>query len=273
MRLPEAFDGKVYLDYADVIDVHTGLSHRFDFESWIDATGTKLCVACCTGGGRVVQLPRELPITVKHELRAATAGALAAALTALRRFVSGAGSLPIEAIEIIHSAHSLDGLAADVFTKAHPHMISKHRAHLPALAAAMLRSVATAKYSQRMAARGVLVKYFASAVVRTINQSRASSNLFLWCMLQRAVVRGQYECMVTCSSVICAHMRKRVVGWEVSRRWRATDVVVRKYRQKQRWRAWKTFVTFMNQIRVLLQRLLPFTRLRRMKQSVALAQR
>jgi hypothetical protein len=273
VRLPEAFEGKVYLDHADVVDVHLGTSHRFDFESWMDATGTKLCAARCSGSGRVVQLPQELPVTVKHEVRCATAGALAAAIAALRGFVCGAGSIPAEAIEIIHSAYSLDGLAADVFTKAHPHMISAHLTHLPALAAAMRCRVAGAKYSQQINARGVLVKYFASAVVRSINQRRALSNLFLWGMLQRAVVRGQYACMVTCSSVICAHMRKRIVGWEVSRRWRATDVVVRKYRQKQRWRAWKTFVAFMNQIRVLLQRLLPYTRLQRLKQSVALAQR
>jgi hypothetical protein len=75
--------------------------------------------------------------------------------------------------------------------------------------------------------------------------------------------------MVAASAIINGYLRKRIVFWEVARRWRATDIVIRKFRRKQRWMAWRTFVGSMNQIRVLLQRLLPYTRMFFIKQAAA----
>ncbi len=255
-----------------MIDMRLGLRHRFIFETWIDSAGNRLGSAQC-GSGVLVQLPQEPAITMKHEMRDATSGGLARRQAALHKFASGCGSIHKEAVEIIHIARSLDGLAADVFTKAHPHLLSAHMLHMPVLAAAARCYIARFRYCSSLASQRVLVKYFASAVVRAMNHSRVRSSVFLWGMFQRAAVRVQHSFMIAASLRICSHLRKRIVVWEVSRRWRATDVVVRKFRQKQRWRAWRKFVSFMNQIRVLIQRLLPYSRLRIVKQAFACVQR
>jgi hypothetical protein len=268
--LSDEIQGKVYLDSADVIDVHRGVGYYFSFEKWIDSTGIKLCVSKCSGDGEPAQPPQDLPITVKHELRAKTRDGLAQKDAALRRFLSGTGSFPSGSFEIIHSAYSLDGLAADIFTKAFPYFLISHQRQLSMLAAVMRRCARIGWYSKALVARDTLVTYVASAVVRLINQNRLISNVLIWGMLQRAAVRAQYSSMIAASSLICGYMRKKCVFWEIGRRWRATDIVVRKIRQRQRWRAWRKFVTFMNQIRVLIQRLLPHSRLLRLKQAVAL---
>jgi hypothetical protein len=218
-------------------------------------------------------MPQELPITVKHEIREASTGNLARKEAALRKFICGGGSLSKDAFQIIHLSRSLDGLAVDIFTQAFPHLLLSHRLHLPTLAAAASRCVAARRYSNILRSQRVLIKYVVSAVVRAMNRRISSSNSFLWDMLQRAAVRAQYVAMTSASALICAFIRKRIVVWEVTRRWRATDVVVRKFRQKQRWLAWRKFVAFMNQIRVLLQRLLPYSRMCSYKRSVALMQR
>lgn len=261
------------MDSADVVDVRLGLRHRFNFETWVDCAGSKHAAASCSGDGHLVQSPQELPIIVKHQIREASAQHLARKEAALRKFVCGGGSLHKDAFLIIHSSYSLDGLAADIYTQASPHLLSPHHLHLPALAAATSRCVAARRYCNTLISQRVLMKYVISAVVRAMNQRHASSNSFLWGMLQRAAVRAQYVSMNAASTTVCGYLRKRIVVWEVTRRWRATDVVVRKFRQKQRWLAWRKFVAFMNQIRVLLQRLLPYSRLRSYRQSAALLQR
>jgi len=267
--LSDGVQGKVYLDSADVIDVHRGVGYYFSFEKWIDSSGAKLSTAHCNSDGQLVRPPQDLPITVKHELRAKTREDLARKEAALRRFLSGTGLFPSEAFEIIHSAHSLDGLASDIFSKAFPHHLSCHHLQLSMLAAAMRRCVRVGWYSKALVARDTLVTYVASAVVRAINQKRLASNVFIWGMLQRAAMRAEYASMVAASSLICGYLRKKCVFWEIGRRWRATDILVRKIRQRQRWRAWRKFVAFMNQLRVLIQRLLPYGRLLQLKRAVA----
>jgi hypothetical protein len=194
---------------------------------------------------------------------------LAGKEAAFRRAISGAGSLPGEAFEVMHAAYSLDGLAVDIFTRTFPHLLNDHRRQLPVIAAATRRCVRSRWFATAKAAQHVLAKYMASFFVRDINRRIVTSTMLVWGMLQRAALHLQYSAMIAASVIIGGYLRKKIVFWEVARRWRATDIVVRKFRQKQRWLAWRKFVAFMNQIRVLIQRLLPYTRLRRWKQAVA----
>jgi hypothetical protein len=124
-------------------------------------------------------------------------------------------------------------------------------------------------YSRLLVARDALVKFASSAIIRARTRQIVASTALLWVMIQRAALRTQYSFMIGASARICGYLRKHIVVWEVARRCRATDVVVRKYRCRQRWVAWRKFVHAMNQIRVLLQRLLPRTRLLSLKQGVA----
>jgi hypothetical protein len=267
--LPDDFKGQVYLDSVEVVDLLSGLGYSFNFETWIDSAANKRSTAHSSSDGKHVQPPQDLPVIAKHEIRGATRGELERKEAALRRFLCGAGSLPGDAFEIMHSAHSLDGLAADIFTKAFPYRLKNHQEQLPVISAATSRCFRMRAHSRALAARDALVKFVSSAVVRALNQQIVRSTALLWGMMQRAALRAQYSVMIGASMRICGYLRKKIVFWEVARRWRATDVVVRKFRRRQRWIAWKKFVRAMNQIRVLLQRLLPYTRLVSLKQSAA----
>jgi hypothetical protein len=273
LRLPEGFEGSVYVDSADVVDVQQGVGYSFTFETWIDSSGNKRCIAKCSGDCKHVQAPQELPVIVKHEFRVTKRGELQQREAAFRRAIGGAVSLPCDAVEIIHAAYSLDGLAADIFTKAFPHLLQAHRSQLPAIAAAAARCARRRWFSRALAARDVLARFVLSAVVRTIKLRVVAGTALVWGTLQRACLRAQYSSLIAASALIGAYLRKKIVFWEVSRRWRATDVVVRKFRQKKRWLAWRRFVACTEQLRVLMQRLLPFTHLRRLKQALYFIQR
>lgn len=267
--LPDDFKGKVYLDSVEVIDTLNGLGYSFSFETWIDSEANKRSTAHSNSDGKHVQPPQDLPVIVKHEIRGATRGDLERREAALRRFLCGAASLPGDAFEIMHSAYSLDGLAADIFTKAFPYRLKNHQEQLPVIAAATSRCFRMRAHSRALVARDTLVKFVSSAVVRALNRQIVGSTALVWGMMQRAALQAQYSIMIGASMRICGYLRKKIVFWEVARRWRATDIVVRKFRRRQRWMAWKKFVRAMNQIRVLLQRLLPYTRLVSLKQSAA----
>jgi hypothetical protein len=272
LGLPDGFEGKVYLDSADVVDLLLGLGYTFVFETWIDSSANKRSTALCSSEGKQVQSPRDLPIIVKHEFRVAARGDLGRQETALRRAVSGVGSLPGEAFEILHAAYSLDGLSADIFTKALPHLLNAHRYQLPVIAAAASRCIRSRWFARANAACLVLGKYLASALVRNFNRRVMTSTMLIWGKLQRSALRLQYSSMLAAITIIDGYLRKNIVFWEVARRCRATDVVIRKFRRRQRWLAWRKFVASMNQIRVLIQRLLPYTRMLRWKQQAAYIQ-
>jgi hypothetical protein len=203
--LPDGFEGKVYLDSAEVIDVQQGMGYTFAFETWLDSAANRRSTAICSSEGRQVQEPQDLPVVVKHELRVAARGDLERKLAAVRNALGGAGSLPGYAFEILYTAYSLDGLAADIFTQAFPHRLTAHRHQLPVIAAAASRCVRSRWFASANAARHTLAKFISSALVRDINRRFVISTVLVWGRLQSCALRRQYVTPIPCYILFLKH--------------------------------------------------------------------